>query len=512
MQNFIRMKELLELPPLVKFSDNIGYQRLCRMVAFTKNKNILLKILKELSKYTDYSEEVFHNDKMKALIVCFEEQTPKVLAIIRKFVTEIHQLKEIIPVFDRLKKDDLIKCFDYISRYNKDTFMEVISYLNHKKLIKLILNKAHKKEILLEIEKIKSSILKKTETMLYKREYGAGYEIFLSAKRRNERINFTYAPDMMFDELEFIKDPVIASFWGGETKCCLKKGGAAQELLEPIEKSPIAGEIVGKLRGKKMSSYTWDMVECIDGKAYKTLILDNIESPVTLNEKDTEYLFNTLNSFGKYKNIYLGTVRNDCTVNEKYQIKDRQSLLPGFRTMFKNSFYTHADSDKIYIMREHEENPNCKVRPMNISDLHLCKYVEEYIYGKDIYNEDDKTDIIKQVTLDTPCFIIDSETNIYGYMLTKWKYFNENNREVFSKNGQKKFYIEDLVVAKDRKVLIKLKEIFDDLAEWLLKHKIAEVYLHTNKFSKNFKKRLERIGIKVVEEKMEVIKPINHLV
>ena len=163
-------------------------------------------------------------------------------------------------------------------------------------------------------------------------------------------------------------------------------------------------------------------------------------------------------------------------------------------------------------MREHKENKEFKTRKMNMSDLHLCKYIEKYIYGEDIYNnQDDKTDILKQVTLDTPCYIIDSSTNIYGYMLTKWKYFNKNNEEVFNNTGRKRLYIEDLVISKDRKVLLELKNIFDDLKNWLLKNKIKEVYLNTNRYSKNFKKRLTNIGIKVIEEEIDTIMPINHL-
>ena len=512
MHNFIRMKQLMDLPPLVKFSDNINYNNLKILNKFTVNKSVLLKTLKELKEFTDYTEETVHNNKIKSLIVCFEELSPKALKIMRKYISEIHQLKEVIPNFNKEYKYQIINSLEYIQRYNKETFLEILSFLNHQKVLNAIYEKQSKKQILLEIEKIKQTQLKREETIIYKKEYGPSYKLLLEAKRKNKGTIFTYIKDMMFDELKFIKDPVVASFWGKETKCCLKKGGAASDLLVPIECSPLAGEIVGKLHNNKMSSYTWDMVECINGKAYKTLILDNIESPVTINEKDTEYLFDKLSSFDKYKTIYLGTVRNDCTVNEKYIKKPRQSLLPGFDYIFRKSMFTHADSDIVYKMREHKEDKEFKTRKMNMSDLHLCKYIEKYIYGEDIYNnQDDKTDILKQVTLDTPCYIIDSSTNIYGYMLTKWKYFNKNNEEVFNNTGRKRLYIEDLVISKDRKVLLELKNIFDDLKNWLLKNKIKEVYLNTNRYSKNFKKRLTNIGIKVIEEEIDTIMPINHL-
>ena len=146
---------------------------------------------------------------------------------------------------------------------------------------------------------------------------------------------------------------------------------------------------------------------------------------------------------------------------------------------------------------------------MEMKDLHNVKYIEKYIYG-DIYNgRDDKTDILKQVTLNTPCYIFDSTTNIYGYLLTKWKYFNEYGEEVFNDKGIKKFYIEDLVMSKSKMIL--LKEVFNEIIEWLKQHKINEVYMNANNNSKNFIKRLEREGIKVIKENMETIQAINYL-
>ena len=109
------MKELMGLPQLIKFSDNLGYRKLNKLNNITNDNELLVKILREFSQFSDYKEEDIHNDKLKKFIVCFKEQTPNVLKIIRNFITEIHQLKEIIPNFDESKKDDLVKCFYTLS-------------------------------------------------------------------------------------------------------------------------------------------------------------------------------------------------------------------------------------------------------------------------------------------------------------------------------------------------------------------------------------------------------------
>ena len=513
MTTFIKTKEILGLPPLCKYSDGESYKKLEKINYFINDKNTLLKILKSFSNFKDYSEEDIHSGKIRNLILTFKEETPNVLRIINKHITEIHQLKEVIPNFKEQDKYILISCLKKMTKFNKLNFLEMISFLNHKIIQEKIVTNCSVKEILFEIEKVKEVLKKRAESLYYRKEYGAGYKEFLKLKRNKIKCIFTYINDMMFDELQFTKDPIVASFWGAETKCCLKKGGIAEPLLKIIELSPIAGEIVGKFKGNKMSSYTWDMIECVDGKAYKTLILDNIESPTMISRKDTEDFFDRLNSFNKYKSIYLGTVRDDCSIDfDKYKIKKRQSLVPGFDDIFEKHFYTHADSEKLFIMREHEENESMELRKMNISDLHLCKYVEEYIYGKYIYDKNDKTDILKQVTLETPCYILDSTTNIYGYLLTKWKYFDNDGKETFSNSGHKKFYIEDLVIARNKKAIKEFSKAFDNLRIFLEKKNIKEVYLHTNDYSKNFKKRFKKLGIKVIEENLETtIKPIRFL-
>ena len=171
-----------------------------------------------------------------------------------------------------------------------------------------------------------------------------------------------------------------------------------------------------------------------------------------------------------------------------------------------------ADSRLLYKLRENKIDNTINVRQMSFSDLHLCKYIEKYIYGKDIYLENDPTDILKQVLLDAPCYILDSKTNIWGYILTKWKYLDKEGMETNSKKAEnKKLYIEDIVLTKNRNVILKLEEIILDFVYWCKQNNIKEVYANTNKYSKNFSKRLEQFGIKFKEEVLETINPKHFL-
>ena len=504
------MKEMLELPFLCKFSNMSSYYQLEILSKCITDKKNLLKSIKELNNFDDFkSEEEEINDKIRVLFKILDNYTPQVLRVLSAKIDSFHILKELLPNVKNCNKEKLFETIQKISRYKKSDFCEILSYINYKKVQDVILENKNKKEILETIREIKKTIFKRNETILYKKSYGQNYKEILEFKRSSKKNFNTYFNSFVLNGLSITKDPITIDFWGKETHCCLKKGGAAEALIDVMELSPIAGELVGTYYGNKLSSYVWEMVECINGKAYKTLVLDNIESPSVINENTTERLFDDLYKQDKYKTIYLGTVRNDCTINKKYKTKQRQSAIVGFDKELNKSTFTTADSRELYIMRERKEDTKINIRKIEMKDLHNVKYIEKYIYG-DIYNgRDDKTDILKQVTLNTPCYIFDSTTNIYGYLLTKWKYFNEYGEEVFNDKGIKKFYIEDLVMSKSKMIL--LKEVFNEIIEWLKQHKINEVYMNANNNSKNFIKRLEREGIKVIKENMETIQAINYL-
>lgn len=513
MAYYIKMNQILDMPMMSRFCNYDDYKVLETIVNALGNKKTAIKVLNELKEFTDYKYEEMMNKRIEMFIHCFKEQTPYILKIIRNFIDTIHQMKDILPVFVKERKNLYIKLINKIKKYKKEDFLDIFYYLNYPIIQKYILNNKNKKEILFKVEIIKKGLLKAEQSKQYRKEYGPNYKEILNKVYSNE-IDTYISKTKLIGELEFIKNPILASFWGKETKCCLRKGGAAEGLIEVIEKSPIAGEIVGSIEGDKMSSYTWDYIEIKNGKAYKNLVLDNIESPTTISEDKIEKLCDNIMENGCYKRLYLGTVRNDCIIKDKYKSKEykRQSVVPGFDELFKKHNFMSADSRLLYKLRENKIDNTINVRQMSFSDLHLCKYIEKYIYGKDIYLENDPTDILKQVLLDTPCYILDSKTNIWGYILTKWKYLDKEGMETNSKKAEnKKLYIEDIVLTKNRNVILKLEEIILDFVYWCNQNNITEVYANTNKYSRNFSKRLEQFGIKFKEEVLETINPKHFL-
>lgn len=507
------MKQMLDLPFLHKFALSSDYPRLKEVLRRIGSKKALIKTLEQMKKFVDYKEDDFSHIKLLKIFSAMKEDSAYIFEVLSNKVETLHQLVEILPNFTEKYRQQYIEIFKIISKYKKEDFMATLSFLNYPHIQKAIINKRNKKDIMFMIEKIKKGFLNREETIMYRKEYGEEYKKYLEMKRNNKYEIYTQITKINIPGLKLIKDEVEASYWGKETLCCLKKGGAAEGLLKVISCSPIAGELVGTFKNNKLSSYTWDMVEMVNGKAYKTLVLDNIESPTMISEKNTEELFDIISNAGYYKTIYLGITRNDCEVNSKYEVKRRQALVPGFDKMFKAHTFMSADSSNLYVMREHKEDTELEVRHMNKSDLHLVKYIEKYIYG-DIYNgENETTDILNAVTLETPCYIIDSKTNIEGYVLTKYKYLKDDgtqDKDNILKN--KRVYIEDIVFSKNREALLKLNDIILDFILWCNKNEVTEVYSNPNKFSKNLVKRLENYGIKMKFEKgIENILPEHRL-
>lgn len=505
------MNQILELPMMPRFGNESTYNELSKINNSLGNRKTTIKVINKLKTFTDFDEEDINNKKIINMFDCFKDKTTYILEVLRKYIDNIHQLKDVLPKFYLNRKDEYIKIFNKIQKYKKEDFLNVLYYINFPIVSKLILNNKNKKEIILKVEKIKNGILKASQSRTYRNEFGENYKEILNELYNKE--NNAYISKMDLGKITFTKDPVLADYWGKETKCCLKKGGLAEKLINVIQYSPIAGELVGTIEKNKMSSYVWEYIELIDGKAYKNLVLDNIESPNIIKAKTIEKLFDKIMSYGKYKKLYIGDTRNDVELKKEYLTKkyERQSVVPGFDNLFKTSPYMSADSKELYKLRENKTDNTVVLRKMNYSDLHLCKYIERYIYGN-IYKENDKTDILKEVTLDTPCYILDSDTNIWGYVLTKWKYLDDDGKELSKKEKDyKKLYIEDIVLSKNRNVLLKLDDIILDFVNWCFENNITEVYANTNKFSKNLVKRLNKFGIKVKKEQMESINPQHFL-
>lgn len=516
-------EENLGLPFMPWQADKEKYQNLEKFTKLTNSK-IVKNFMNEFSKFKDYSSvaDLSRDIKVRRLYSVFKEKTPEIMRIFRTFSEEFHEVHENLPTLKKeLDKEELVKIFNIIKKYKKEYFFRFVKYLNYKDIRQMILTQTRKEEIDILINKKRDTQFKRAISISYRKKYGKDWRDVVKEKNFIERRlpNTTYVSKLMNNQLEFIKDPIKASFWGNETLCCLKNGGAAEALLKPIESSPLAGEVVGKFKNKKTLAYVWDMLEINNGIAEKSLIIDNIEVAGKLTEEETERYLNVYKNLNGYKNIYLGTIRNDCTLSEKYikTTKERQSVPTGYEKLYKEHRFSGADSKNLYTIDIRKNDNRFFLRDMDFTDLHTVKYLEKYLYpGID-------PDFIYNIDLETPCFIIDSKTHVAGYFVTRFKYFkidetdfsqdNEIKKKDLKKNKKyvKKFYIEDIVLAPNRKVISCLSQITERLVTWLKDNGIDTLMTNVNENSKTLLKRLTAEGIKVEAEKLSTIRPEKEL-
>lgn len=516
-----KMETCLDLPFLSKFSSIDNYRKLKKLREKIDSKTIV-KYLDSLKVFSDFNQEIENllKGKMRRLLLLSDKNIVSIINIFKKYSDTIHEFELNLPLLNnKIDKDEFYKFMIENSKFDKSTFYKILIYSNYKVVREAVVNRVSKNKIDIIINKISIKNSKTIESLNKRKIYGKNWreetkkvKLF---KSRNE--NTTYVAGYEIPGLTFIKDKVLADFWGKESLCCLKIGGAAAELLEPIEKSPIAGELVGEYMGSKVSSYVWDMVEIVNGQARKTLVLDNIEANKTIDEKNTKRLLDIIKSQYGYKNIYLGTIRNDCVVSKEITSKGqkkRQSTLVGYK--FTGQF-TEADSLNLYTIVEKDDDTIFNLRQMRLSDLHNVKYLENHIYP----NCDEN--LLENIELNTPCYIIDSSTHIAGYFLTRYKYFKENETNFHQDNeikwyslGSKtnyikKLYIEDILLSENKKIKLCLKDILEGFISWCKSNSVDTVMLNPNKNSKALLKRLEANGINVEFEDLETIEPTNLL-
>lgn len=516
MEHYLKMDKL-GLPFLENYSDWRNYYNLERCMKNITSK-AFMKYLRKIEKMDD-----FNNLRSKAitgnfasLIRVLGNSTHLAIDIFTKYSNDFHELHENLPLINKgIDKEEFMEFLYKIAKYDRASFFTALKYCNYARIRTGVFTK-NKSEILLMAEKISNvARLAALNNDISAGKTSAKY-ILLNKKRENK----TYLNSYCLKGLTTIKSRAEADFWGKETLCCLKNGGAAEELLEVIESSPLAVEIVGKVRNTKVAIFAWDMLEINESNACKTLILDNIEANKKLTLDETEWLLNEITSKYGYKKVYLGTVRNDCTIPETIDKKGkfvRQFIPSGYSELYKKNIWIGADSKVMYQVKVKEDDTDFELRRMNISDLHTIKYLEEYLY-----KEADE-DLLWNVELDTPCYLIDSTTHVLGYFLTRYKYFRKGSKRrqddeiKITQNRkatgiEKVLYIEDLVLTDYRDVKLSLKPIIEDLISWLKKNKIKEVLVNPNKNSKGLLKRLEKAGITVqIEEEIEELKPNNSL-
>lgn len=518
-----KMETCLGLPFLSKFSSINNYRKLKKLREQIDSKQIV-NYLNALKSFSDFNQEIENilKGKMRRLLLMSDKNIVNIINIFKKYSNTIHEFELNLPLLNnKIDKDEFYKFMVENSKFDKSTFYKMLIYSNYKVVREAVINRISKNKIDIIINKISIKNSKTMESLNKRKIYGKNWRNETKKidilKSRNK--NTTYVAGYNIPGLCFIKDKVLADYWGKESLCCLKLGGAASELLDSIEKSPIAGEFVGEYMGSKVTTYVWDMVEIVDGQARKTLIFDNIEANININEQNTKRLFEIIKSQYGYKNVYLGTLRNDCYISDELQNKGqkkRQSILSGYDKKFKSGF-TSADSNNLYTIIEKEDDCVFNLRKMQLSDLYNVKYLENYIYP----NCDD--DLLENVELNTPCYIIDSSTHIAGYFLTRYKYFKENETNFHQDNEVKwysmkhktnyikKLYIEDIVLNENKKIKLCLRSILEGLVTWCKENSIDTIMLNPNKNSKALLKRLEENGIKVELEDLVTIEPTNNL-
>lgn len=516
MEHYLKMDKL-GLPFLENYSDWRSYYNLERCMENITSK-AFMKYLRKVEKMDSFKQlrAKAISGNFASLIRVLGNSTHLAIDVFTKYTDDFHELHENLPVINKgIDKDEFLKFINRISKYEKSSFFTVLKYCNYKRIRTGVFNK-NKAEIMLMTEKI--SDVDRLRALQNDSTAGKTKAKYISFNKK--RANHTYFNSYSIKGLTCIKNRAEADFWGKETLCCLKKGGASEALLDVIESSPLAVELVGTVNDKKVAIFAWDMLQIDKENAYKTLILDNIESNKKLTEKETQWLLDEISNQYGYKRIFLGTQRNDCKVPEFIELKSRvkrQFIPSGYLELYSNSAWAGADSATMYSVKEKEDDIDFKLRKMDITDLHTIKYLEDYLY--DGIDED----LLWNVDLTTPCYVVDSSTHTLGYFLTRYKYFKKGkgrkqDDEVKTKKGrnsedvEKVFYIEDLVLTNYRGVKLSLKHIVEDLISWLKKNKIKEVLVNPNKDSKGLLKRLEKANIKVIfEEEMEELKPTKEL-
>jgi hypothetical protein len=412
--------------------------------------------------------------------------------------------------------DEILDFMKKVMKYEYTNMMEVLGYMNYQK-VRYAANLDEAKKHIMVIKAAKQGVT-------------AG----------NIKPAFMAIQQLPTDErTRFTKEPSIIATIGSETHCCFRKGGAASSLLDPAMKSPIAGIIDGRIGKNRWFSFVWEMVEIENGNATvifdesgegrevkkfgevkKTLILDNIEAAGHV--QDGSILWDRLRGIKGYKNIYCGYCRNDITFEPGVtdNKKDKQSQLVGFESNFQR-YGAYDDSKYLYTIVDNQSDANAWIKRMNPGDLARAKYMEQYIYGVK-----GDPDFMKIDTYKSPSYIIESTTNIFGYFVTRLKYYNpeeDHGYEQFAdvtgkeltewKKGNKELgydpyfglekvlYLEDILSIDSRECMVAFGKAFEDLANWAKENGVETIVANTNNNSKPFIKRIKDMGFKYMEQR-----------
>ena len=496
----------MKYPILMNYVSQSGLETIQFLQETFGSKKKVLQYISAFENTSDKSsfERYLKNKNFRNLIILLGfNRMIELLRILSDRKISIHNY---ISNLGKIKLDDdpedVFQFLKKITRdYSESNLNVVTNYLNYKKV-------RHAKNI---------------EEMMKHIEFVEASKRLKGIVGSKEHPSFMHLNDLNFenrDIINFTKSKEVISTIGRETFCCFRRGGAAEALMIPAQKSPIAGILEGRIENNRWFSLVWEMVEIENGEFRKTLILDNIEASGRIS--NGKILWDALKNLGKYSHIYCGSLRNDIEFEQEVidkGTKPKQSQLVGYESNF-NRYGAYDDSRNLYTIHENTPDLNVKLRRMNLGDLHRVKYIEKFMYGTKA-----DPDFLKINISESPNYILDSNTHIYGYLATRLKFYKSDIeeyeqgkdlsrkelREIIKKNeedGKEKYhgitkvlYIEDLVILPYRKCILALNDIISDITEWAKKEEIDVVAANTNEYSRGFIKRIKKAGFEYYEQK-----------
>lgn len=440
-------------------------------------------------------ELYFQNDRLYGLLRLVKFDS--FMKIIRMVASRGHSFHDFVSSMPRMHYDDdaneVVSFLNRILKYNQENFLRIWPYLNYKK----VRGASNFREMDRHIRVIGASRVGITTSKV--------------------RPAFTYAKLIKSDRLmEFSKDAAIIATIGSETHCCFQKGGLAGPLVTAAMQSPLAGVIHGHIPFRWFA-FSWEIVEIIPGEGVtKSLILDNVEAAGMVKLKHSHQIFDRLAKL-PYSRVYCGTIRNDIEFPEGITdtSKKKPYHLIGYEKNFVN-YGSYDDSKSLYTICERNPSTKAWVKQMNKGDHHRVAYLEKRVYSSP------DPDFLKDVDVDrSPCYVLESDTHIFGYMTTRYLWFPKNDfghgHEIKGQNAKDLWraydsekgideeyelvlYLDDVVMCPGRAGMEALKLMIEHLADWARKNSIRKIAANTNRHSSAFGKRVERMGFEYIEQ------------
>lgn len=421
----------------------------------------------------------------RELFVIFSSyKIEELLNIINKSELTIHEFAENIVKISKHNKNEKFynEYFNFLKRilkYNKENFLKLVRYSNYSR----VRNSKNLKEALNIVDEIKAA------------------RLGINNSKIIDPYMFSKFPKK--DYFWFNKELEEINSIGQRTYCCFRKGGAAQSLLKPAYYSPISGIIEGQFKNCTWFSFVWETVEFNkDTNLFDvSLVLDNLEATRRLTKDEMNQIIDIFKSLNKYKKIYLGYLRNDIVQEYLSEIeptkKPKERSLVEFEKEF-NKYSVYDDSKYIFTILENErkEKTNITIKKLNLGDLHRCKYVEWKVWGE--YSD---TDFVKDVIFNNS-FVIQDNQSIFGYLITKKYWYNEEEKNLIFKSRinqelkekyKEVLYFDDFYIVNNRRIIKSLDVIFEEIKKYIEKNNIKYYSCNCNQFSKNFTKRLDEI-------------------